>query len=167
MLGKRAQRYHGTAKRVRLGLRTGMPLLTGNWHSPPAAFFLQAHIIALISLSPAHQGGSPPVPTPSPLADTSRPPPRAPHNATGKEAAAGTPPQFSTRQHRGVAAGAEEGGPEASRCFPPWCGQKSAAAQVAALQNSYEGGREGDRAWKGLLLGGRAREGVTRGEGRG
>ena len=106
---KRAQRHHGTAKRVRLGLRSGMSLLTGNWHSPPAAFFLQAHIIALISLSPAHQGGPRPVPTPFPLADDTRPPPCAPHNATGTEAAAGTPPELSTRQHRGVAAGAEEG----------------------------------------------------------
>jgi len=144
-----------------------MPRLTGNWHSPPAPFFLQAHIFALISLSPAHQGGSPPVPPPFPLADTTRPTPRAPQNATRTEAAAGTPPQFSTRQHRGVAAGAEEGGPEASRCFSPWCGQRSAAAQVAASDNSYDGGREGDRAWKDLLLGGRAREGVTRGEGLG
>jgi len=37
VLGKRAQRHHGTAKRVRLCARSGMPILTGNWHFPPAA----------------------------------------------------------------------------------------------------------------------------------
>jgi len=131
VLSNRVQRHHGTAKRVRLGLRTGMPLLTGNWHTPPATFLLQEHIIARISLSPAHQGGAPPVLTPFPLADTTRPPPRAPHNSIGTEAAAGPPPEFSTRQHRGVAAGAEKGRPEASRCFSPRCGQRSAAVQVA------------------------------------
>jgi len=110
VLCQRAQRRHETANSARPGVTCSVPLVTENWRSTAAAFCLQARIIALIPLSPAHPGGSPPLLPPSPLADPTRPRPWAPVNATGPEAAAGTPPRLSTRQPRGVAPGAEKGG---------------------------------------------------------